>query len=186
MSKARRTAAAITGAAALGVGLGVAGFASAAPSPSPSPTSSASASPSGSPTEASDHLHGGRGEGGRFGDRDGLAAALAEKLDLDQAKVATALQDYREANRPTTKPSPGTQPAAPDDAALAKALAKQLDVAESDVTKAITEIRAERTAARKQAVSDKLATAVKAGTLTQAEADAVQKAADAGIVHVGR
>ena len=101
---------------------------------------------------------------------------------MEEADVRTALQEYRDANRP----DPGTRPAAPDDAALAKALAGALDKPEADVTKALTEIRTERDAARDQAVEDKLAAAVQDGTLTQAEADAVKKAADAGIVRVGR
>ncbi len=183
MMRVRTTIAAATGAAALGVGLGIAGFASAAPSPSPTPSASSSASTA-SPDAPGDHRG---GPGGRHGDRGGeLATALAEKLDVDQAEVLRALHEYRDANRPTTRPDPGTAPAEPDDAALAKALAEALDKPEADVTQALAEIRSERDAARAQAVEDRLAEAVTAGTLTQAEADAVQKAADAGIVHVGR
>ena len=181
MGRVERTAAAVTGAVALGVGLGVAGLASAAPTASPSP--SATSSPSVSPTDGPGGRH---DRAGRHGDRDGLAGALAEKLDLDRATVATALQEYRQAHRPTTPPDPGTTRPAPDDAALAKALAEELDVAEADVVKALAEIRAEREAARDQRIEERLAEAVTAGTLTQAEADAVKKAADAGIVHLGR
>jgi len=185
MARTSRTAiAAVTGTAALGLGLGIAGFASAAPSTSPSPTASPSASsaatPGAAPADRPGHF-GGRGD---HGDRDGLAQGLADKLGVDVAKVRTALQEYRDANRPTTPPVPGTKPAR-DDAALAKALATKLGVDEAKVTTALAEIRSARDAEREKAVTDKLAEAVKAGTLTQAEADAVKKAADAGIVHVG-
>lgn len=177
----RTTAAVATGAVALGVGLGIAGFASAAPTTSPSPSASPSASSSAVPGDP-------RGWGGRgdHGDRDGLAQSLADKLGVDVAKVRTALRDYRQANRPTTRPAPGTARRAEDDAKLATALAKALGVDEAKVTTALQEVRAARRAERDQAVTDKLDAAVKAGTLTQAEADAVKKAADAGIVRVRR
>jgi hypothetical protein len=183
MTRTTRTAAAaVTGAVALGVGLGIAGLASAAPTttPSPSPSASSPADPSTSPGDRGSRGH------GPHGDQDGMAQELADKLGVDVAKVRTALQDYRQANRPTTRPDPGTKPAAPDDAALAKALAEKLGVDEAKVTTALAEIRTARQAERAQAVKDRLTEAVGAGTLTQAEADAVQKAADAGIVHVGR
>ena len=183
MPRLRTTVAAATGAVALGVGLGVAGLASAAPTPSPTP--SASSTPSAGSSDAAGERRG--GPGGRHGLRDsGLSAALAEKLEVEESAVTTALQEYREANRPTSRPDPGTKPAGPDDAALAKALAEALDKPEADVTQALTEIRDQRDAARDEAVADRLAEAVKAGTLTHAEADAVKKAANAGIVHVAR
>lgn len=183
MARTSRTAVAVaTGAVALGLGLGAAGLASAAPSTSPSPSASPSAGSTatpGTPADPSD------GRGGRFhGDRDGLATELADKLGVDVSKVRTALQEYWDANRPTTRPDPGTRPEV-DDTALAKALADKLGVDEAKVTTALSDIRAAHQAERAKAVADRLAEAVKAGTLTQAEADALQKAADAGIVHVG-
>lgn len=172
-----------TGALALGLGLGVAGLASADPSTSPSPTPSASA-PAATPSGAPGDRRGGPGRG-EHGQQ--LALQLADKLGVDQAKVETALRTYREANRPTTRPDPGTKraPKVEDDAALAQALATSLDVDQAKVTTALAEIRAAEKSARDKAVDDRLADAVKAGTLTQTEADAVKKAADAGIVHVG-
>jgi Spy/CpxP family protein refolding chaperone len=185
MARTSRTAiAAVTGTVALGVGLGIAGLASAAPTTTPSPTASPSASSSAAAPGTAPDGHRGHGGPGRFGDRDGLAQELATKLGVDVAKVRTALQEYRDANRPTTPPDPATKPAR-DDAALAKALASKLGVDEAKVTSALAEIRSARDAAREKAVTDRLAEAVQAGTLTQAEADAVKKAADAGIVHVG-
>jgi hypothetical protein len=100
--------------------------------------------------------------------------------------VGSALREHRKAHRAATRPAPGTGRLVRDDAALAKALAEDLDVAEADVAKAVAEIRSERKAVRDQRIADRLAEAVTAGTLTQAEADAVKKAADAGIVRVGR
>jgi len=185
MNRTTRTlAATATGALALGLGIGVAGFASADPTTSPSPSASPSASAPADPAAGAGRGHRGgpRGEQG-----DALAPELAQKLGVDVADVRSALQDYRQANRPTTRPDPGTRPErrAADDAALAKALSGALDVDQAKVTTALTEIRADRQADRSKAVANRLAKAVKAGTLTQAEADAVQKAADAGIVHVG-
>lgn len=183
MNRTTKTlAATATGALALGLGLGVAGLASADPSTSPSPTPSSSAptAPRGGPGD-----HHGRFGGAERGQE--LAKQLADKLGVDQAKVQTALRDYREANRPTTKPDPGTAPRpAEDDAALAKALATALDVDEAKVTSALAQIRTAEKAAQDAVVDNRLAAAVKDGTLTQTEADAVKKAADAGIVHVGR
>ena len=186
MNRTHRTVVgAAAGSLALGIGLGVTGLASADPTTSPTPASP-TASASAVPGERLDHHgHG----GGGFGDG-GLATALADKLDLDQAAVQTALQHYRDADRPS---SPPTTDSDRDDAAhaerqaaLAKALADELDVDEAKVVTALAEIRADRQAERAQAVEERLATAVEDGTLTQAEADAVRKAAEAGIVHVGR
>jgi hypothetical protein len=185
MARTSRTAiAAVTGTVALGVGLGIAGLASAAPTTTPSPAASPSASSSAAAPSTAPHGRRGHGGPARFGDRDGLAQELATKLGVDVAKVRTALQEYRDAHRPTTPPDPATKRAR-DDAALAKALASKLGVDEARVTTALAEIRSARDAERAKAVTDRLAEAVQAGTLTQAEADAVKKAADAGIVHVG-
>ena len=73
---------------------------------------------------------------------------------------------------------------------LASALAKELGVDESKVSDALDKLREERKADRPEQTPDKartdlktrLAAAVKEGKLTQAEADAVLKAAEAGII----
>ena len=72
------------------------------------------------------------------------------------------------------------------DAALAKPLAEKLNVKEAKVKAALDEFRSERQAARAAALKARLDAAVKAGTLTQAEADAVQKAVDTGVIHANR
>ena len=182
-------ASAAAGALALGVGVGIAGFASADPTTTPSPNPSASA--------PADPGRGGPGHGGHRGgpgrgvaDTD-LAKQLAEKLGVTEAKVTKALQEIRDANRPakpSTAPSadPSAKPTRPDpekrEAALAKALAEKLGVDEAKVTKAFDEIRAARQADRAAELKTRLDAAVKAGTLTQAEADAVTKAVEKGVI----
>jgi hypothetical protein len=93
------------GALALGAGMGVTGMASAATT---TPTPSASASADGSAA-------GGFGKhGGHRGDRGQIAAELATKLAVEEARVTEALQAFREANKPTTPPAEGTKPEAGD------------------------------------------------------------------------
>ncbi len=180
-------ASAAAGALALGLGVGIAGFASADPTPTPNPSASASADP-------------GRGGHGRDGHRGGpgrgvadadLAKQLADKLGVTEAKVTAALKEIREANRPakpSTSPSadPSAKPTRPDptarEAALAKALAEKLGLDEAKVTTAFDEIRAARQADRAAELKTRLDAAVKAGTLTQAEADAVTKAVEKGVI----
>jgi hypothetical protein len=102
--------------------------------------------------------------------------------------VTAALQEVR-----GDKPGPGTEkPAAgsrPDPAAreaqLAAPLAKALDVSEAKVKAALAEIRDAAEADRSAAFEKKLDAAVKAGTLTQSEADAVTKAAKLRVINVG-
>ncbi len=186
MPVAKKTVVAVaSGVFALGAGIGVAGIASA------DPTATPSASPSGTPSADTGQRGGGPGGHGRgnHGRLDGdLSTKLAEKLGVTEAKVTTALKEIREANKAnSTKPDPTTKtdPAARD-AELAKALASKLGVDEAKVKTALEAIRAEHTADRASALKDKLDAAVKAGTLTQAEADAVQKAVDKGVINAGR
>lgn len=186
MSRSTKIAVASTavGLLALGGGLSIAGQASADPTTSPS--SSPSAGPSNPGTDKDAHRDG-PGRGPRDSD---LAQKLAEKLGVDQAKVTEALRAIREANKPSSPPSAGTSPSErpnrPDptarDAALAKQLAEKLGVAEATVTKALDEIRAERQTEQAAALKSRLDEAVKAGTLTQAEADAVTKAVEKGVI----
>jgi len=73
---------------------------------------------------------------------------------------------------------------------LASALAKELGVDEAKVSDALEKLREEKKADRPERTPDKARTdlktrldaAVKEGKLTQAEADAVLKAAEAGII----
>ena len=191
-TSARRTVVgASLGVAVVGAAFGIAGIADAAPSSTPTaPSSGASA-----PAQPGEHGPEGRGHGRGPSDRGaGVAPQLAEKLGIDQAKVVTALQEVRQESRPTAKPSPGSaatpgsgapRDRAADDAALAEALAPKLDVDEATITTALAEIRAERAAERAEALDAKLDAAVKAGTLTQAEADTVTKAVEKGVIAGG-
>jgi ABC-type amino acid transport substrate-binding protein len=182
-------ASAAAGALALGIGVGVAGLASADPTTTPSanPSVSAPAAP-GWGGHGPDGHRGGPGRGAFEGD---LAKQLAEKLGVTEADVTKALQEVRDADRPampSTAPSsdPSAKPTRPDpaarEAALAKALAEKLGVDEARVTKAFDEIRAARQADRAAELKTRLDTAVKDGTLTQAEADAVTKAVEKGVI----
>jgi hypothetical protein len=178
----KKTALAVaTGVLALGTGIGIAGIASADPTPTPSPSASASGTPSPGNGANGDGRHG-------HGFRDGeLAAELASKLGVSQDKVAEALRAFWEENRPTAKPDDKTTPPDPAerDAALAKALASKLGVDEAKVTAALTEIRTARQAEHAAALKTRLDKAVADGTLTQAEADAVTKAVEKGVINPG-
>jgi hypothetical protein len=71
------------------------------------------------------------------------------------------------------------------DAAMAKSLAESLGVEESKVTAALDEIRTADQAERAAALKTRLDKAVSDGTLTQAEADAVTKAVEKGVIGGG-
>jgi hypothetical protein len=177
-------ASAAAGALALGVGVGIAGDAAADPTTTPSPNPSASAPADPGRGGPGGH-HGGPGRGVAADD---LAQQLADKLGVDKTKVADALEAIRDANRPATPPAtPSADPSArPDpaqrDAELATQLADKLGIDKAKVTKALEEIRAARQAERAAALKSRLDAAVKAGTLTQAEADAVTKAVEKGVI----
>jgi hypothetical protein len=107
-------------------------------------------------------------------------------LGVDEAKVTDALKAFREANKPTTPPTEGTEGTKPDraahEAALAKSLAAALGIDESKVTAALEEIRTAAQEERAAALKTRLDKAVADGKLTQAEADAVTKAVEAGVI----
>lgn len=193
MKSKKTIVAAAAGVVALGAGLGVAGLASADPTPA-TPTSSPTATPSGGP--AGPDGRGGPGRGQHGPGREAIAAELATKLGVDEAKVTEALKAIRDENRPAagSTPTPGTTPTpgqtkpdpAAKDAELAKALAGKLGIDEAKVKTALDEIRAAQQADRATALKTRLDAAVKAGTLTQAEADAVTKAVEKGVIPGGR
>jgi hypothetical protein len=174
---------AAVGVTALGAALGFSSLASADPTPTPTPSGTPSA---GTPDSNQTGRTGDHGPGrGMRGEQ--LAQQLADKLGVAQDKVATALQEVREENQPTAQPDPSQRPdLAERDAALAKALAAKLNIDEAKIKAALDEIRSERQAAAAAALKERLDAAVTAGTLTQAEADAVQKAVEKGVIHAGR
>ena len=174
----KKTAVAVAaGVLALGAGVGIAGVAAADPTPTPSPTATAS----GTPTPGSDRPDGGPHGGGFRGGGD--LSELAGKLGVTESKLQDALKAIRDENRSATKPD--NQTPEQRDGALAKALAAKLNIDEAKVASALAEIRTARQADEAAALKAKLDAAVKAGTLTQAEADAVTKAVQQGVINVG-
>lgn len=169
---------ATSGALALATGVGVTSMAMADPTPTPTaPSGSYPPGPSGGPGQRARDPRGGHLNGE-------LATKLASKLGIDQAKVTQALQavraDQRDQQKPAAKPDPATRRAE-----LAKALAEKLGIDQAQVAAALAEIETEATADRKEALQQRLDEAVTAGKLTRAEADAVMKAAEAGVIPTG-
>ncbi|MDO4785135.1 MAG: hypothetical protein Q3997_08660 [Propionibacteriaceae bacterium] len=166
---------------AIGAGsLGVAQFALADDqTPNPSASSGADSGRSGAPGER-------HSRGGKAGMKGIDTTALASKLGVDEAKLTTALDKAREA----TKPAAGTgSRTAPERSAmrdkLAEALASELGLDKSTVASALEEAHAAAQAQRRASFKTRLSQAVTDGTLTQAEADAVLKAAEAGVIGMG-
>ncbi|MGO1385056.1 MAG: hypothetical protein ACTHWA_11165 [Arachnia sp.] len=159
------------------LGLGMTQLAQAE-TPVPTPNSSASAG------ETTGAERQGRGhQGGKGLD----AETLAAKLGLPEATVSDALSAAR-AQMDTTRPSSDATDAESEaaqesrQAALVTALASELDIEESAVSSAMTDLRTERDSARAATQRSTIDQAVTDGTLTQTEADAVQKALDAGVL----
>jgi hypothetical protein len=71
------------------------------------------------------------------------------------------------------------------EAALAKSLAESLGIDEAKVTAALEELRNEAQSERAAALKTRLDKAVADGKLTQAEADAVTKAVEQGVIGGG-
>lgn len=178
-------------AASLALGMGMTQLAQAetiTPSPTPSATSSTAPENTTPIRNRQEHRghesvrHEGRGVEGRGPD----VSALATALGLPEADVRDALSAVRQStmdSRPNNA-GPAERDAAREEhqAAFAKALADELGIDEATVVKAMEGLQRERMAApsiRDKAVIDQ---AVADGTLTQTEADAVQKAIDSGIV----
>ena len=178
MASERTAVAVVAGVLALGAGVGIAGVAAADPTPTPNPTATAS----GSATPGTDRPGGGGRHGGGF--RDGAdLSELAGKLGVTEDRLREALRAIRDENRSATRPDDQTPEAR--DAALAKALAAKLEVDEAEVTQALAGIRTARQAERAAALKERLDAAVADGTLTQAEADAVTKAVEQGVINPG-
>ncbi|GAA2742596.1 hypothetical protein GCM10009868_13160 [Terrabacter aerolatus] len=191
----RKTAgAAVVAAAAAVIGIGVSQVARAddASTTTPTPTAtSTQAGPGGGSTAPGPGNGKGWGPGGRHGGmgmglgRGADLSALATKLGVDQTKLEDALKAVRDELKASR--TPGQAPATkPDPAArqdeLATKLASKLGIDAAKVKAAFADLRAARDADEQKAFDDRLAQAVKAGTLTQAEADAVKKAAKAGVI----
>ncbi|MDV3222703.1 hypothetical protein [Intrasporangium sp.] len=137
----------------------------------------------------------GPGHGARHGGGTHVGlSSLAEKLGVDEAKLQDAMSAVRDdlrgdlddlrddvrdgtVDRETIREDMQQKHAA--------ALAEELGIDASEVEAALDEIRADHEAQREQAVAERLDQAVEDGTLTQAEADAVKKAIDEGVIGGG-
>ena len=126
------------------------------------------------------------GMGKGLGDGANLAT-LATTLGVDEAKLKDAIKAVRDEQKAARQSSGNTTK--PDPAAMqdefATKLAAELGLDPAKVKKALADLRAAEQAEHQKAFDDKLAKAVTDGTLTQAEADAVKKAAKAGIIGDG-
>ncbi len=175
------TAAAITVSAGLGIaGASVAAYASES---GPNPVTSESIARHGADQAPGDQGPGDQGPGDRGARGGEFAASLATELGVDEADVVTALKDFRAATKPATPPAEGTEPdRAALQAALAASLADSLGLSVSDVTVALDAVQAAAQADHAAQLKTRLDAAVADGTLTQAEADAVTKAVEAGVI----
>ena len=187
--KAATGVAIAAGVLAVGAGLGVASLAQAEPTPSPGAPSS---SPS-TGTQPGERGPGGRGGMHRGGAMFGAdAKQLAEKLGVTEAKVTEALRaihEERKADRPDPSASPSAKPTGRIRPSATRNWPRRwpskLGVDEAKVKTALDEIRAARQAERAAELKTRLDAAVKDGTLTQAEADAVTKAVEKGVIGGG-
>lgn len=167
---------------AAGVGLGATQLANAettTPTPSVSPT------PGGNATDDTTTDGSAGGEHGHHGARMGIdLSGLAAKLGVTEADLETAVKAARKASsgeeKPTASPTDAERTARQE--AFAKALAEELGIDEQKVSDAIAELRSAAAAERAATQKERLDRAVTDGSLTQAEADAVAKALEEGIV----
>jgi benzoyl-CoA reductase/2-hydroxyglutaryl-CoA dehydratase subunit BcrC/BadD/HgdB len=115
-------------------------------------------------------------------------ATLATTLGVDETKLKDAIKAVRDEQKAARQSSGSTTK--PDPTAMqdefATKLAAELGIDAAKVKTALADLRAAAQAEHQKAFDDKLAKAVTDGTLTQAEADAVKKAAKAGIIGMGR
>jgi len=126
--------------------------------------------------------HGPGGPGGpeRAGGED-----LAKALGVSEEKLKSAFEairdDLRPADRTSDRPPTNAERAAHRDK-LTAALAKELGLSESKVKAAFEKVRKAHAAERREALSDRLAAAVKSGKLTKDDKSSVLKAFDAGVL----
>ncbi|GGT07953.1 hypothetical protein GCM10010156_76330 [Planobispora rosea] len=183
MNRTKRLAAvaAISTAVAGGLAFPVAAWAA-------EPTPSASSSTSSGSANGTSSATGERGPRGGHGMRGlhGLdAAGLAEALGVEEAEVTAALEELRAdgTGRPAEDATAEEREAARTK--MIESLADKLGVTADKITAAMDTLRLQRAAEAEAALSERLSAAVTAGTITQAEADAVLKAHKAGLLQDG-
>lgn len=137
--------------------------------PSDGPSASSSSTPRPGPGKGPQHLD---------------LSALAERLGVEES----ALKEAFEAIRPSAPSSsekgqpPSAEAREQRHEELAKALAEKLGLDKATVSSALTEMHEARNREHAARLTSVLEQAVTDGTLTQTEADAVAKAAAAGLV----
>ena len=193
---------AAVGAAALAIGFGISSAAQADDAaPTPSPTTQSGPSDSNGNGNGRGWGAGGRHGMGGMGGIGGMGAfggdlsELAAELGVDESQLRDAMAAVRDDLRDEVKDlrAAGKDNPTADRQALrdqvqqklADALAAELGIDSSKVSGALADLEAEHEAERDQALTDRLDQAVKDGKLTQAEADAVKKAVDAGVIGAG-
>ncbi|MFV0429870.1 MAG: hypothetical protein ACK5KO_10660 [Arachnia sp.] len=177
MNQKKLAAGIVGGIAATGLVVGGAQLAMAEDdqtTPTPSISSSAQA--------PGDHSRVRAGRGGGFGLD---SQALAKKLGVTSAELDDALEDvHLDMNDADDDDATTSGDRDARHEAMIQALADELDLDPATVRTAMDELWTERDSQRAAEVNQRLDEAVADGTLTQAEADAVRKAVDAGIVSV--
>ncbi len=171
MIQRRKIALGIGGAALVAAtSLGIAGMASATTA-TPEPSASASATP------------GTEGRGGGSGRHGGGfdAAALAEKLGVEESAVEDALQSVR-GSAPSREDTDGKPDRAALQSGLAASLGEALGVDEATVQAALDALEAEQREERSADLQERLDAAVAEGSLTQEEADGAAKAVELGLL----
>lgn len=144
---------------------------------------SGTSSPSSPGDDAPTRFQGNQGDHGKGFN----VSVLATKLGLPKDTVSDALGTVRDQIRSTNPSFSSTQPCDRHTVrekrqVVGEALAVELGIEDSIVSTALEELRVERTAAQAADERTSMGQAVIDGTLTRGEADAVQKAIDAGIV----
>lgn len=123
---------------------------------------------------------------GQMGQRAGYGAQdqatyLAEQLKVDKDALTKALADYRASHTPTVRGRDMDDVArTAEHESLATYLAEQLKVDKAKVLEALNGMDEARQADRTTQIRTRLDEAVKAGKLTQAQADAVVAAHESG------
>lgn len=188
-----KTTAVVAVAAAAAIGVGAVGVARADDGATATPSPTSTAAPGHFRGMGMGHLgEGGMGHGARL---DELASALASRLGVDETKVKNALTAARADLKGTFKAQrqKGERPTEADrtaaQEAFATAVAKQLGIDAAKVKSALADVeqqfRTQRLAEHEADLKARLDQAVTDGKLTRAEADAVLKAAKAGVIGFG-
>jgi hypothetical protein len=175
------------GVAAIGLTLGGVAIANAADGTNGSTAPTTSTAPIASTAPDREGFGNRGGPGGPGGGE--LAADLATKLGVSEAKVSAALDAVRDDLPAPDRPAAGEQPAPPTEAeraaheaAFAKALAGELDLTTAKVSAALTALHAEHEAEHRTELAARLDSAIKDGDLTAADKASVLKAFDAGVL----